>query len=225
VSSAGTTNEPVLLRHGRVELALHRLRDGDGHPLLILHGLGEASPATVPVYVGDGWSGPVWALDFTGHGRSTVPAGAGGYSAETFMSDVDAALAHLGPATVLGRGLGAYVALLISGARPNLVLGAILADGPGLLGGGSGPLGAHVVTIDRAPGEAPDPYAIVELTRDTRPPDYATSFVHLVNNGSELATPLTVAALVRPPWLEAVVREPGVQEATIAEGLALYARP
>ena len=55
------------------------------------------------------------------------------------MGDADVALAHLGAATVLGRGLGAYVALLIAGARPHLVRGAVLCDGPGLAGGGIGP--------------------------------------------------------------------------------------
>ena len=37
----------TMLRHGKVELALHHLRDATvagGRPLLILHGLGEASP-------------------------------------------------------------------------------------------------------------------------------------------------------------------------------------
>ncbi len=56
----------------------------------------------------------------TGHGASTVPVG-GGYFCELLMADVDAALAHLGPATVYGRGLGAYVALLIAGSIVGLV--------------------------------------------------------------------------------------------------------
>ena len=37
----------TMLRHGKVELALHHLRDATaagGRPLLILHGLGEAAP-------------------------------------------------------------------------------------------------------------------------------------------------------------------------------------
>ena len=55
------------------------------------------------------------------------------------MADADAALARLGRATLLGRGLGAYVALLLAGARPKPVRGAILCDGPGLAGGGSRP--------------------------------------------------------------------------------------
>ena len=52
-------------------------------------------------------------------------------------ADVDAALAALEPQTLYGEGLGAYIALLTAGARPDRVRGAILADGPGLAGGGS----------------------------------------------------------------------------------------
>src|SRR4051794_36340728 len=38
----------TMLRHNKVDLALHRLTDGDGTPLLLLHGLGEASPRGLP---------------------------------------------------------------------------------------------------------------------------------------------------------------------------------
>ena len=50
----------VMLRHNRIDLALHRLRDGSGRPLLVLHGLGERSPERVPEHLA-GWPGPVWA--------------------------------------------------------------------------------------------------------------------------------------------------------------------
>lgn len=213
----------TVLRHSKVELALHRLRDDqcDGHPpLLLLHGLGERSPAQVPASVA-AWPGAVVALDFTGHGESSVPAG-GGYTCEVLMADVDTALDELGPSTVLGRGLGAYVALLIAGARPELVHGAVLTDGPGLFGGPSTPSSSSVVSLPATPSP-PDPYALVELTRDVRPPDYAASFVRQSVNGSNLEIPFTVAAIGRPPWLEAVVGELGVQEASVAEGLGLYA--
>ncbi|MDO9176135.1 MAG: alpha/beta hydrolase, partial [Actinomycetota bacterium] len=125
------------LTHNKVQLALHRLRDGSGRALLLLHGLGEQSPTTSPEWA-QAWPGPVFALDFTGHGASTVPMG-GGYSAETMLADADIALAHVGEATVVGRGLGAYVALMLAGARPELVRGAVLCDGPGLWGGSTGP--------------------------------------------------------------------------------------
>ena len=65
--------EPTWLRHGHVDLALHHLREGAGPKLLILHGLGERTPATVPDLLA-GWPGAVWGLDFTGHGRSTLPS-------------------------------------------------------------------------------------------------------------------------------------------------------
>ncbi len=210
-----------MLRHGRVELALHELRDGDGRPLLLLHGLGEQSPSEVPPQVAS-WPGPIHALDFTGHGRSTVPAG-GGYTAEALMADADAALAELGPATILGRGLGAYVALLVSGARADIVRGAVLTDGPGLVGGGIRPSSPFVSTAEGGTGEAPDLYALAELSRDVRPPDYATEFVRMAVHTSGLDKPIAVAAVVRPEWLAAVVLEFGVAELAVPKALALYA--
>lgn len=212
---------PVILRHNVIDLALHALRPAhsDGLPLLLLHGLGERTPDTAPAWT-DAWPGAVHGLDFTGHGDSTVPSG-GGYSAEVLMGDADTALGHLGPCAVVGRGLGAYVALLIAGARPKLVRGAVLADGPGLTGGGPNPVFGSVLQIPPGAHPAPDPWALAELSRDVRPADYATSFARLVLAGSDLRTPLVVTARVRPPWLEAVADEPGVVEASsLADALA-----
>lgn len=208
------------LRHNKVDLALHRLRDGDGTPLLLLHGLGEASPEHVPEWAST-WAGPVAALDFTGHGRSTVPPG-GGYTAEIVLADADVALAELGTATVVGRGLGAYVALMLAGARPQQVRGAVLCDGPGLAGGAIGPTSQSFVVLAPSP-HPPDPYALFELSRDLRPPDYATLFVRMAVESSGLEEPIAVAAIVRPPWLAAVVDELGVTSCSVRDALAMYA--
>ena len=209
------------LTHNRVELALHSLRGGTGTTLLLLHGLGERSPGRVPDAVA-AWPGPVAALDFTGHGASTLPIG-GGYTAEIVMADADAALRHLGEATIVGRGLGAYVALLIAGARPERVRGAVLADGPGLSGGPSVPTSQPVFSLERV-DTTPDPYALAELGRDLRPPDYATAFSRLALQGSDLERPITVVARFRPAWLRAIAEEPGVAEAdSIAEAIESYA--
>jgi pimeloyl-ACP methyl ester carboxylesterase len=209
-----------LLTHNRVDLALHTLRSGSGPALLLLHGLGERSPERVPSAV-DAWPGPITALDFTGHGASTVPIG-GGYTAEILMADADAAIEHLGSATVVGRGLGAYIALLIAGARAERVRGAVLADGPGLSGGPSVPTSQPVYSLDRVEA-TPDPYALAELGRDLRPPDYATAFSRLALQGSDLEQPLTVVARFRPSWLQAVAGEPGVAEAdSISAAVATY---
>lgn len=222
--SSGAT---VTVRHNRIDLALHRLaggapgggRDGEdpggpaggdrSQPLLLLHGLGERSPATAPAHLAS-WPGDVWALDLTGHGASGRPVG-GGYTCEILMADVDAALAHTGPATVHGRGLGAYVALLIAGARPDLVRGAILDDGPGLAGGGAEPPSPFVLTQPPADPGTPDPYALLELSHDVRPADYAATYARQAATLSGLDTAIVVCAASRPPWLAAVAGEPGVR--------------
>jgi pimeloyl-ACP methyl ester carboxylesterase len=209
-----------MLRHNKVDLALHRLGDGDGHALLLLHGLGEASPAAVPGWAAK-WPGPVTALDFTGHGLSTVPHG-GGYTAEILLADADTALAELGKATVVGRGLGAYVALMLAGARAAEVRGAVLCDGAGLAGGAVGPTSQSFVTIPPA-DRPPDPYALFEMSRDLRPPDYAALFVRLAVESSGLEEPIAVAAVVRPPWLAAVVDEVGVTTCSLREALDQFA--
>jgi pimeloyl-ACP methyl ester carboxylesterase len=224
-----TTSAPAIeVMHARSRLALHHLSDGaeggDGahHPLLLLHGLGERAPDRVPVGL-ERWPGLIMALDFTGHGGSTRSNG-GGYTAELLMADADAAVRHLGPVTVHGRGVGAYVALLIAGARPDLVRGAILADGPGMIGGGTGPM-SSLIYPSRAGSEpegAPDPYALVELNRDPRPTDYAAAFTAMAMHGTGLRTPIAVVAVTRPAWLDAILPEPGVETMTLAAAVELY---
>jgi pimeloyl-ACP methyl ester carboxylesterase len=211
----------IRLRHGAIHLALHELKDGHGRALLLLHGLGEQSPSTLPEQFAS-WPGPVHALDFTGHGSSTVPAG-GGYSAETLMGDADAAIEHLGEVTIFGRGLGAYISLLVAGARPEEVRGAILADGPGMAGGGSSPASPAIHVVDPDAVVPPDPWALIELTRDPRPPDYAATFLRQAVMFSGLDDPVLVTAVGRPPWLDAVLAEPGVRSVSLAEALAICA--
>lgn len=212
----------VVLRHNRIELALHQLRaacEPGVRPLLHLHGLAECTPAEPSESVA-GWPGAIWGLDFTGHGRSAIPRG-GGYTAELLMGDVDAAIAHLGTVTIVGRGIGAYVALLIAGARPTSVHGAVLLDGPGIVGGGIGPSTPRI-TLAPLRGTTPDPFALAELTVDVRPPDYALTYLHLAVQGSALASPVTLSGVVRPPWMAAIEHEPGVACAPVHDALATY---
>ncbi len=210
----------VFLQHNRVKLALHTLRDGTGPRLLLLHALGDRSPERVPAEL-EGWPGSIYALDFTGHGSSTVPAG-GGYTAEALMGDADVGLAATGPATVVGRGLGGYIGLLLAGARPGEVRGVAILDGPGLAGGGDRP-GPAVVRGVPGALSAPDPFALVELGSDLRPREYVRRFAVLATEHSPYANPVAVCGRQRPAWLEAVLEVPGVVEEPLEAALRRFA--
>ncbi len=207
------------LRHMRLELALHTVAErASGPTLLLLHGLGERTPAAPPPYC-TGWPGPIFGLDFTGHGNSDIAIG-GGYTSEALIGDVDTALAQLGSVVLLGRGLGAYVALLTTAARPDHVAGLVLADGPGLAGGGPTPGSLHVLGNQPMATETPDPLALAELSREVRPPEVATAFVDEAARWPHLADRLIVSALSVPPWLEAVAGHPAVRRLTLAGAVA-----
>ncbi len=209
------------LRHGKIELALHALSGGSGRPLLLLHGLGERSARSVPAEF-EPWPGPVLALDFTGHGESSVPSG-GGYHPEMLLADTDVALAEIGEATLAGRGLGGFVAVLTAGGRPKLVRGALVLDGPGLSGGGARPAGSYIGVPDPGAVAPPDPFALLELSSDVRPPDYVSMFSRRAREFSGLERPISVCAAERPVWLEAVLEDPGAETAETADALAHYA--
>ena len=201
---------------------MHKVRDGEGRPLLLLHGLGENAEAISSLTIK--WSGPIWALDFTGHGQSTVPLG-GGYSCEILMADADIALRYLGEATIVGRGIGAYIAFLIACARPTLVRGAVLLDGPGLAGGP-----VHVTSTPEISGTgprtgtAPDPWVLIELSRDARPANYVITFLHIAVTDSKIDEPIAVTCKVSPPWIEAISAEAGVlTNINMQDALDIYA--
>ena len=186
------------IRHGRIALELHELRASPGPALLLLHGLYGSSREWGEA-VGQ-WAGPVYALDFCGHGRSEWLVG-GGYTPELLAADADASLAQIGPAKLAGAGLGAYVAVLLSGARPDLVPAALLLPGAGMNGGGAAPDFRRElrVVFDAVPATNGCDPLVSFLDYDVRPTDYAESFARsahtllLVEDG----TP-------RPPWWQTV---------------------
>ncbi len=187
----------IHLHHLGVTLALHPLTRGTGLPLLLLHPLGASAAywRSLPV----AWEGPVYALDFSGHGDSRRLHG-GGYSPEYFVADADTALARIGTAAVAGAGLGAYVALLLAGARVDDVVATLLLPGAGLAGGPPQPDFSRpfpLLETDDAPADT-DP-AVWIADGMVRPPEYAL----------ELAEPAGPLLLVeddddRPVWWQAL---------------------
>jgi len=63
---------------------------------------------------------------------------------------------------------------------------------------------------------------LAELSRDLRPADYATIFARLAVERSGIDEPITVSAVIRPPWLAAVADEVGVAHAGVSEALEAY---
>jgi len=183
------------LRHARMSVQLYELSANtpsqgstDSNPskipLLLLHALGSSASEWSDEW--RSWNGPVYALDFAGHGESDRLVG-GGYYAEYFLADADLALAAIGDRAYLaGAGMGAYVALLLAGSRPDRVPAALLLPGRGLACGGSEP------DFDRRPdsvdtsreklsaasreySDTTDPW-VARCGPDFRPIDYVSQF-------------------------------------------------
>jgi pimeloyl-ACP methyl ester carboxylesterase len=211
---------------GRSEIALHELTAGAGPALLLLHALGGSHRDLAPLAAH--WPGRVLALDLAGHGESRWPRG-GAYTAELHAADADAALQETGDAYVAGAGLGAYVALLLAGARKERVPGALLLPGRGLDGGGPAPRRDQALEVRNAealrmldaatalPRPALDPL-LRACETDPRPPEYARAF-------ADAARRLLFAedGGARPPWWEAA-RGAAAAEAAPAEPAAALRR-
>lgn len=191
----------IHLHHLGLTLTLHPLARGEGLPLLLLHELGGSAAEwrALPVE----WDGPVYALDFSGHGTSQRLVG-GGYSAELFAADADTALARVGDAAVAGRGLGAWVALLLASARADAVPAALLLDGAGLAGGGAQPDFSRgyplAPTVEAGAGFDSLALAVESVPR---PPEYA---LELAGTANRLLLAEGAEAERQPPWWQAVRR-------------------
>ena len=198
---------------GRHAVALHELARGKGPTLLALHALGGSARDFAGLAAR--WPGRVLALDFAGHGDSDWTRG-GSYTPELHAADADAALHETGEAYLVGAGLGAWVALLVAGARAQQVPAALLLPGRGLSGGGAEPSRsperhASVLRMLAAATKAPrasfDPM-LEPCEGDPRPPDYARAF-------AEAARRLVLAedGAPRPPWWEAARDAPAAERA------------
>jgi pimeloyl-ACP methyl ester carboxylesterase len=194
------------LASGRGEIALHELKRGAGPTLLALHALGGSARDFAPLAAS--WPGRVVALDLPGHGDSAWTRG-GSYSPELCAAAADDVLAVAGDACLVGAGLGAYVALLLAGARAARVPGVLLLPGRGLDGGGAAPRADQAVEVRSADAlrmlaaaNAAERATFDPMLRacetDPRPPGYARAFADatrrllLAEDGS-----------ARPPWWEA----------------------
>ena len=106
-----------------------REREGDGPPVLLLHGwMANADLNWFSVF-GPLAAHRVIAPDLPGHGRSVFPAGP--ISLEAMADDMAALLHELGaaPAIVVGYSMGTSVAQLMAHRHPDVVRGLVLGGG------------------------------------------------------------------------------------------------
>lgn len=102
------------------DVTLHYRSEGDGPPVVLLHGLGGTANI---------WHGVMAAMvqhhhciapDLRGHGRSQ---GSGRFSIESFAKDVEGLVRHLDlpVVTLVGHSMGSLVAQHLAQTRPDLV--------------------------------------------------------------------------------------------------------
>jgi esterase len=112
---------------------LHYEEVGEGHPLLVIHGLASDTATWAGALHELGAAGArAIAYDRRGYGASGAPQP---YVATTVQEQAQDAAALLqglraAPALLVGDGFGALVALELLVRRPGLVTGAVLVDPP-----------------------------------------------------------------------------------------------
>ncbi|HEY8569263.1 alpha/beta hydrolase [Microbulbifer sp.] len=110
--------------------------EGQGEPLLLLHGLGSRGDDWQPQINSLASEYRILTLDFPGHGESAVASGP--VSMETLAADALALLDHLAieRAHVAGLSLGGMVTMQLVASHPQRLRTAIVINsGPGMVAG------------------------------------------------------------------------------------------
>lgn len=108
--------------------ALHAVEQGQGPPLLLLHGVGGTHEMWLPLIPELARSYRVIAGDHRGHGRSAKPGGT--YTVRLFTDDWAQAMDALGieRAHLLGLSMGGAIAMRMAVEHPSRVRSLILVD-------------------------------------------------------------------------------------------------
>ena len=110
------------------ELVLHAVDEGQGSPVLVLHGFTGSVHSMGEIAAGLRDRHRVLRLDLIGHGESPAPEDAAAYSMERSVAQISAALeAHgIERAHVIGYSMGGRAALALAAWQPERVRSAIL---------------------------------------------------------------------------------------------------
>jgi len=109
-------------------LCLHAVCEGDGSPVVILHGFTGSAASMADVAAGLHDRHRTIRVDLVGHGESEAPRDVSAYRMESCVDQVADVVDALGarPAHFIGYSMGGRVALALCVRRPELVASAIL---------------------------------------------------------------------------------------------------
>jgi lipase len=128
MSAAGTAEQPLLAPVDGGELVATVWRaDASGTPVVAIHGITANHRSFAPLAAR--LESPLLAVDLRGRGGSNALPGP--YGLEQHAADVAAAMRAAGieRATVVGHSMGAFVAVRLASAHPELVAALVLVDG------------------------------------------------------------------------------------------------
>jgi pimeloyl-ACP methyl ester carboxylesterase len=101
-----------------------------GVPTVLLHGFLDHAGSWRQT--AEGLSGWIVAPDHRGHGLSQHVGEGETYHFPEYLADLDALLAHIGPAKLVGHSMGGTVASMYAGVRPERVHCLATVDGLGM---------------------------------------------------------------------------------------------
>ncbi|KON62997.1 dihydrolipoyllysine-residue acetyltransferase component of acetoin cleaving system [Komagataeibacter europaeus] len=131
-SDSAPADEPVMMTVGGHTLRVHERGEGDGTPLLLIHGFGGDLKNWMLNHAALAHGRRVIAFDLPGHGESSKDVGPGTLA---FFADVTAQLLaqlKIEQAHVMGHSLGGGIALTLAQAAPQSVASLVLVAPAGL---------------------------------------------------------------------------------------------
>lgn len=124
--------EPESVTVDGMRLVYLKQGDGDGTPIVLLHGFGADMNGWLFNHGDLAEAAPTYALDLPGHGKSAKQVGEGTLAwlanvVEKFLKEISLNTVHL-----VGHSMGAGVALLVAANQPQSVKSLTLIAGAGL---------------------------------------------------------------------------------------------
>ena len=114
------------------QLPLFQIKQGQGAPIVLVHGLGSSLhewDTVIPALVGAGWQ--AYACDLPGHGSSPKPKEQAAYTLQNLYDGWAAWVEGLGlpePFVLAGHSLGGYLSLRFAKQHPARLRGLLLID-------------------------------------------------------------------------------------------------